>query len=121
VSDLFEEGQRARREGRAIDAARAFDKVRRTYRKDPHAALAAFELGRLRLDVLEDPVGAEDALHDAIVLGPSSPLREDAEARRVEALSRSGDRAGCTAARAEYLAHWPSGAYRRTVELYCDR
>jgi transmembrane sensor len=121
ANELFEEGQRARREGRALDAARAFDKVRRTYRRDPHAALAAFELGRLRLGPLADPVGAEDALHDAIVLDPESPLREDAEALRVEALSRAGDRAGCMAARAEYRAHWPSGAYSRTVELYCNQ
>jgi transmembrane sensor len=121
AGESFEEAQRARREGRSLDAARAFDKVRRTYRRDPHAALAAFELGRLRLDVLDDPTGAEEALSDAIVLGPQSPLREDAEARRVEALSRAGDRAGCTAARAAYLAHWPGGTYRRTVELYCDR
>ncbi len=119
--DLFEEAQRARSEGRTSDAARAFDDVRRTYRKDPHAALAAFELGRLRLDILDDPVGAVEAFHDAIVLGPESPLREDAEARRVEALSRAGDRAGCASARDAYLAHWPSGAYRRTVGLYCSK
>jgi transmembrane sensor len=119
ANDLFQEAQRARAEGRVLDAARAFDKVRRSYRKDPHAAIAAFELGRLRLDVLEDPVGAEEALHDAVLLGPASPLREDAEARRVEALSRAGDRAGCAAARDAYLARWPSGTYRRTVELYC--
>jgi transmembrane sensor len=121
AKDLFEQAQHARSEGRTIDAARAFDKVRRTYRKDPHAALAAFELGRLRLDVLGDPVGAEEALEDAVVLGPESPLREDAEARRVEALSRAGDGAGCASARDAYLAHWPSGAYRRTVELYCSK
>ena len=121
ASELFEEGQRARAEGRALDAARAFDRVRKTYRKDPHAALAAFELGRLRLDALADPLGAEEALRDAVVLGPDSPLREDAEARRVEALSRTGDRVKCREARDAYLAHWPSGTYRRTVALYCDK
>jgi transmembrane sensor len=121
ANELFEEAQRARGEGRAIDAARAFDRIRRTYRNDPHAPLAAFELGRLRLDVLQDPMGAEEALHDAMVLGPDSPLREDAEARRVEALSRTGDRAGCSAARGAYLARWPNGTYRRTVELYCSK
>jgi transmembrane sensor len=121
ASELFDQAQRARTEGRAVDAADAFDRVRRTYRKDAHAPLAAFELGRLRLDALEDPAGAAEALNDAIVLGPSSPLREDAEARRVEALSRAGDRAGCTAARDAYLARWPSGTYRRAVELYCSK
>jgi hypothetical protein len=71
--------------------------------------------------VLQDPVGAEEALHDAMVLGPESPLREDAEARRVEALSRTGDHAGCAAARSAYLVRWPKGTYRRTVELYCSK
>ena len=121
ANEVFEGAQRARAEGRASDAARAFDKVRRMYRQDPHAALAAFELGRLRLDVLDDPAGAEEAFQDAIQLGPESPLREDAEARRVEALSRAGDGAGCSAARDAYLARWPSGTYRRAVGLYCSK
>ncbi|HEX3769736.1 MAG TPA: FecR domain-containing protein [Polyangiaceae bacterium] len=117
--DLFDDGQRARAEGRAADAARSFDRLRRTYPRDPRAALSAFELGRLRLDALGDPRGAEEALRDAIALGPSSPFREDAEARRVEALRRAGDPSGCAAARSAYLARWPNGTYRRAVEVGC--
>lgn len=116
---LFDDAQKARAEGRPQDAARAFDKLRRTFRHDRRASLAAFELGRLRLDALGDPQGAEEALRDAIALGPSSPFREDAEARRVEALARLHDTTGCAAARDAYLARWPSGTYRRAVELYC--
>jgi len=118
--ELFDEAQRARADGRTSDAARAFDRLRRAFRHDPRAALSAFELGRLRLDVLGDPRGAEEALRDAIALGPSSPFREDAEARRVEALGRTGDSSGCASARAAYLARWPNGTYRRAVELGCD-
>jgi transmembrane sensor len=117
--DLFDEAQRARAEGRSSDAARAFDRLRRGYPRDPRAALSAFELGRLRLDVLGDPQGAEEALRDAMALGPSSPFREDAEARRVEALARMGDAGACGAARTAYLARWPNGTYRRAVELGC--
>jgi transmembrane sensor len=117
--DLFDEAQRARAEGRSADAARAFDRLRRGFPRDPRAALSAFELGRLRLDVLGDAAGAEEALRDAMALGPSSPFREDAEARRVEALGRMGDVGACAAARASYLARWPNGTYRRTVELGC--
>jgi hypothetical protein len=117
--DLFDEAQRARAEGRVSDAARAFDRLRRTFPRDPRAALAALELGRLRLDVLGDPRGAEEALRDAVSLGPSSPFLEDAEARRVEALGRMGDASGCAAARAAYLVRWPQGTYRRAVELGC--
>ena len=117
--ELFDDAQRARADGRSEDAARAFDRLRRTFPRDPRSALAAFELGRLRLDVLGDARGAEEALRDAIVLGPSSPFREDAEARRVEALSRMGDPGACASARAAYLARWPNGTYRRAVEVGC--
>jgi transmembrane sensor len=117
--DLFDEAQRARAEGHASDAAHAFDRLRRGFPRDPRAALSAFELGRLRLDVLGDPQGAEEALRDAMALGPSSPFREDAEARRVEALARMGDSGACVAARTAYLARWPNGTYRRAVELGC--
>jgi transmembrane sensor len=117
--ELFDEAQRARADGRPYDAARAFDQLRHGFPRDPRAALSAFELGRLRLDALGDPRGAEEALRDAIALGPASPFREDAEARRVEALWRTGDPAGCASARADYLARWPNGTYRRAVELGC--
>lgn len=117
---LLDEAQRARFEGRPQDAARALDRLRRSFRRDRRAPLAAFELGKLRLETLDDPRGAEEAFRDAIALGPSSPFREDAEARRVEALSRMGDVAGCAAARDAYLARWSSGTYRRAVELYCS-
>jgi len=117
--ELFDDAQRARADGRADDAARAFDRLRRTFPRDPRSALAAFELGRLRLDVLGDARGAEEALRDAIALGPFSPFREDAEARRVEALGRMGDSSACAAARAAYLARWPNGTYRRAVEVGC--
>jgi transmembrane sensor len=119
AKELFDDAQRARADGRPFDAARAFDRLRRTYPQDPRAALSAFELGRLRLDALGDPRGAEEALRDAIALGPSSPFREDAESRRVEALWRMGDVNGCASARAAYLARWPHGTYRRAVELGC--
>jgi transmembrane sensor len=119
AKELFDDAQRARADGRPLDAARAFDRLRRTYPQDPRAALSAFELGRLRLDALGDPRGAEEALRDAIALGPSSPFREDAESRRVEALWRMGDASGCASARAAYLARWPHGTYRRAVELGC--
>jgi hypothetical protein len=117
--ELFDDAQRARAEGRTEDEARAFDRLRRTFPHDPRSALAAFELGRLRLDALGDARGAEEALRDAIVLGPASPFREDAEARRVEALSRMGDPSACASARAAYLARWPNGTYRRAVEVGC--
>lgn len=115
----FEAAQKARVEGRLAEAARLFDDVRRKHRADPHAALAAFELGRLRLDALGDPAGAAEAFSDALVLGPGSALAEDAAARRVEALGRQGDHDRCAAARDAYLRQYPSGVYARAMVRFC--
>lgn len=116
---LFEAAQKARVDGRLAEAARLFDDVRRKHRADPHAALAAFELGRLRLDALGDPGGAAEAFSDALVLGPGSALAEDAAARRVEALGKLGDRERCAVAREAYLRQYPSGVYARAMVRFC--
>lgn len=116
---LFESAQRARAEGRFAEAARLFDEVRRQRRGDRRAPLAAFELGRLRLDVLGDPGGAAEAFADALALGPGSALAEDASARLVEARGKSGDRARCAEARDAYLERYPRGVYARVVAAFC--
>jgi transmembrane sensor len=117
--ELLETAERARLGGHPRAAAAALDTLRRRYRRDPRAALAAFELGRLRLDSLRDAPGAVEALTDAIALAPKGTLREDAEARRVEALAaeRSPD---CAAARDAFLARYPQGVHRALVAGQCS-
>jgi len=116
--ELLETAERARLAGHARTAAEALDTLRRRFRADPRAALAAFELARLRLDSLDDAPGAVDALNDAIGLSPRGPLREDAEARRVEALAaeRSPE---CSAARDAFLARYPHSAHAAVVAGRC--
>jgi hypothetical protein len=82
--------------------------------------LAAFELGRLRQDTLHDPAGAADAFADAIVLAPNGPFREDAEARRVEALDAAGRRERCAEAKAAFLARYAAGIHRQRVSTMCE-
>jgi FecR-like protein len=100
-------------------AARLFDALRAHHRSDPRAGLAAFELGRLRLDRLGDPRGAAEALSDALSIAPGAPFREDAQARLVEAYEASGDHARCLDARAGYLARYPRGVHRGTIASRC--
>ena len=77
--------------------------------------LAAFELGRLRMDRLGDMPGAVQALQQAVALAPGAELREDALARLVAASAAAHDRAVCARSRTRYLTEYPSGVHHRTV------
>jgi hypothetical protein len=116
--ELLESADAARLAGHPREAARAFDTIRTRFRSDPRAGLAAFELGRLRLDALGDPAGAVAAFDDAIVLAPNAGFREDAEARRVEALDRMRD-ARCPAARRAFLEVGSSAAPSSASAPFC--
>lgn len=116
--ELFAKAMEARAKGQSHEAAAALDALRKKHRTDPRAGLAAFELGRLRLDTLNEPAGAAEAFADAVALAPGGPFREDAEARRVEALDRAHD-ARCAKAKAAYLERYPSGLHVKTVSARC--
>ena len=116
--ELLEAANTARLAGRPRDAAAAFDTLRKRYRTDPRAALAALELGRLRLDAFGEPRLAVEAFEDAIALGPESTLREDAEARRVEAFDQMHS-PQCSVARAGYLARYANGLHAAAVGARC--
>jgi hypothetical protein len=116
---LLNDAQHAIAQGRTSEAARLFDVLRREHRSDARAALSAFELGRLRLDSLGDPGGAEEAFRDAMRLARDAGLRDDAEARRVEALDKMGAHGRCARARSAYLANHPNGVHRAEVTGWC--
>jgi hypothetical protein len=117
---LLETAERARLAGQPRAAGAALDMLRRRFRSDPRAALAAFELGRLRLDSLGEAHGALEAFEDAIALAPRGPLRQDAEARRVEALSVEHS-ALCAAARDAFVERYPASAHAAVVAVQCAR
>ena len=117
--ELLSRAEAARATGRPREAAAALDALRTRHRKDPRAALAAYELGRLRLETLGDPSGAAEALGDAIAISPAAPFREDAEGRRVQALERMGDEERCVAAKTAYLTRYPQGIHRAEVLRRC--
>jgi hypothetical protein len=116
--ELLEAADTARIAGHSREAATLLDEVRRHHRGDVRAALAAFQLGRLRLDALSDPSGAVEAFDDTIALAPNAPFREDAEARRVEALERARD-PRCHEARETYLTRYPKGLHVVEVKARC--
>jgi len=116
---LLELADAARFSGHVREAVTPLDRLRRKFRSDPRAALAAFELGRLRMDSLGDPSGAAEAFADSIALAPSGPVREDAQARQVQALESMGDSARCAQARDAYLARFPNGIHASSIRGRC--
>ncbi|MFK8001031.1 MAG: tol-pal system YbgF family protein, partial [Polyangiales bacterium] len=115
---LFEAAQVARRDGRHDEASRKYAEFLRHYPSHNNASLAAFELGRLKMDVLHDPAGAARAFGRAARRG--SPFRQDAMARQAQALAASGDDDGCARARSRYEEAFPSGRHLAGLAGVCE-
>jgi hypothetical protein len=116
---LLELADAARLSGHPRQAANAFDSLRRRYRSDARAGLAALELGRLRFDTLGDPAGALEAFRDAQALSRSPSVQEDALARQAQALEALGNQAGCRRVKADYLSRYPSGIHSGSIARRC--
>jgi tetratricopeptide (TPR) repeat protein len=117
--DLWDRATQARRAGRAEEAADAYAAFVRAHPRGSQAALASFELGRLRMDRLGDVGGAIEAFSRALRLSPSAPFAEDARARLVQANERAGRTGECRRLRAAYLDRYPNGVHRALVERRC--
>ena len=117
--EAFDAARTARREGSPREAAELYESFVRDFPRDDRAGLAAFELGRLRMDSLRDPRGAATAFARALELAPRSPFAEDARARSVSAYARAGDTTACERARARYLALHPEGRHVDSMRQAC--
>ena len=117
---LFEAAREARREGRSERAAALFAELVDQHPRDDRAPLAAFELGRLRLDVLHDTPGAVEALERSLALSPRASFRQDALARLVSAYDRAGRGGECREVRDRYLREYPDGVHALEVGSLCE-
>ncbi|HMJ15860.1 MAG TPA: FecR domain-containing protein [Polyangiaceae bacterium] len=119
AKQLFETANRARAAGNASGAAEGYRALLDQYPRDPRAALAAFELGRLQMDRLGQPAQAISSLRRAVASSSGGGFREDAMARLVTAHAATGARAACLRARGAYLKQYPNGVHRTTVQAQC--
>jgi TolA-binding protein len=119
AEELFAQANVARRAGLVTESAKLYGELVARHPRDHKAALAAFELGRLRMDSLSDVPGAVDALERALKLDARRAFAEDALARLVLAHEALGDRAACTRARARYLGRYPEGVHAQHVAARC--
>ncbi len=119
--ELLDHANTLRRSGQLRQAAETYDALLRRYPNDARAGLAAFELGRLRMDSLRDYAGAAQALEKAVAIAPGSGFREDAIARLVQVYDVLGRAADCTRAKDRYLKNYPSGVHRDAVSSRCAK
>jgi transmembrane sensor len=116
VADLLALADVARLSGHPAEAVGPLARILAEFARDPQAPLAAFALGRLELDALDQPRAAARALARALSLGVPRSLLEDVRARLVEADTRSGDAAAARAAAEAYLREFPAGRHRAEIE-----
>jgi transmembrane sensor len=92
ATSLLAAADAARLAGRPADAVAPLSALCERFPADPRAPIAAFQLGRILADELDDPAGAARAFERARALDPHGPLAADAAARGAEA--RAATRGG---------------------------
>ncbi|HKP62448.1 MAG TPA: FecR domain-containing protein [Polyangiales bacterium] len=117
---LFKRASLARRTGQTHEAADLYVELLRRFPNDSRAGIAAFELGRIRMDALAQPKAAVDAFVTALQTSPRASFREDALARIVVANDQLGAREACQAARDRYLRDFPSGVHALALAARCS-
>ncbi|MEM9193529.1 MAG: FecR family protein [Myxococcota bacterium] len=116
---LFEEATQLRSAGRAREAARAYAAFLQREPSGGRASLAAFELGRLRMDRLSDAGGAAQAFQHALRIAPRSAFRQETLARLVRLYDRPATERACTRWKAAYLREFAGGRYAGDVQQRC--
>jgi transmembrane sensor len=108
----------ARLSGHPSQAVPHLRELVRRYPRDPRASLGAFTLGVVLLDELGRPRDAGPAFALSRKLAPRGDLVEDAWAREVESLFRSGDSVNARRMAEQYLKLYPSGRRAPFVRRY---
>lgn len=112
---LLQAADRARTAGENERAAELLTQFVTDHPTDPQTSVAAFTLGRLALERLDDPKRAAEAFQRALDAGVPRALEEDAMARLVESYARAGDHAAADEAAGRYLDRFANG--RRAAEV----
>jgi len=118
MEDLLLAADVARMSGHASASLPYLERALVLYPTDARAAVAAFTLGRVLLNDLENPARAATAFSRARAAAPTGPLAEDALAREVEARFRAGDKERARALAEEDVKTWPEGRRQRAVRHF---
>lgn len=119
VEALFSRATVARRVGLMEEAADGYAELLRRFPRDSRAGVAAFELGRIRMDALGDARGAAQAFSETLRLSKRGQYREDALARLVIANDAMGELDVCRKLRERYLSEYPTGVHVASLAKLC--
>jgi transmembrane sensor len=103
----------ARYAGRFDRATEALEMTRRRFAGSDAAATAAFELGRIAMDIRHDLGAAGDLFETYLRERPDGSLAREALGRAIEARSRAGDSARAERLAVRYLATYPDGPHAK--------
>jgi transmembrane sensor len=115
---LMDAADAARLSNHPEAAVQYLERVVKHHRGSPVSPLAAFTLGRVRLERLGQPSEAAAAFASARSLAPLGSLAQDALAREVEALSKAGNTREANERAQQYVRAYPSGRRLHAVRLY---
>jgi transmembrane sensor len=117
AAELFLAADVARLSHHPADAVAPLRTLITRHGDDARAPLAAFTLGNVLIE-LGSPREAAAAFVEAQKLDPQGPMAEDALAREVEALSRSGDVHSARVRAEAYVERYPDGRRIRAVRRF---
>jgi len=116
--ELFSAARSKKNSGDPRGAAADYQRFLGQFSTHPRAAVAALELGRIKMDQLGDPKGAIAPLKQALRMGAGG-LGDDALARLTQAQARSGQLAGCRSSKEQYLRRYPNGVHLGQIQQLC--
>ncbi len=119
VEDLMRLADLARLSGHPDDALLPLERIVERHPHSRSAAIAAYTLGRLRLERLGDPGGAVVVFERSLAMGLPAALQEPARARLVRALRADGDPRMEDAGR-RYLELYPDGASAGVIRRWIE-
>ena len=111
--DLLQLADAARYAGRFDRATEALEITRRRFAGSDSAATAAFELGRIAMDIRRELAAAGDHFETYLRERPTGSLAREALGRAIEARSRAGDHARAERLAVRYLAAYPDGPHAK--------
>jgi transmembrane sensor len=103
----------ARYAGRFERATEALEAARRRFPGSDAAGTAAFELGRIAMDVRRDLAAGGDHFETYLRERPNGSLAREALGRALEARHRSGDNVRAERLAVRYLATYPDGPFAK--------